>query len=644
MSCTTERDKQARVLEAATRIARGCVTVELRCPHCGRYVGQRAGPHDDCPGAQPLADWEPTVHDEAGNVVWALSPEPAPQRIVRGPWSRPAAVWDVLDALVAAGGRPYEVGGVCRDRFLALLQARRENPVLLDDPERLAEYLAGVKSKDFDLEVHGLSPDEIVAAVRDLGYPWKVVGQRFGVVDIALPGGVECQVAPGREEITVGIVHHDVEVDFNVPSLKRACARRDTPYGALVCDPYTGEMYDFYGGMRDLEQGILRHTSPAFADDSGRPLRVMRQCSQFDLAVQPETIALSATLLGKFLAITPGQRKGVQLAEWQSWARKARRPELGLEFLRQAGWLQAFPELEALLRVPPELAHLAQPPGPDGIPQGVPQDPRHHPEGGAWRHTLLAVAAAAQLAGRPLVISQPGQADLVLALLSTSDREDVVYAALLHDTAKDETTVVEPSGQVTSKGHAARSAERAQEFLEGIGVSKEQQQRVCALVRDHMDYASFMGSERHVLRLARRLQAAGTNIEMLTRLVAADMGARPPRPAELPPQMVQLLATARRMGIAQGITSPVLTGQYLMGAFPNLVPSPFMGQVLRAAEAAQKTGAFSTVEEGLAWVREHFRLPAQEQPWPRRGRAGGLDWRREEAQRRTKPTPPEKAL
>ncbi len=53
-----------------------------------------------------------------------------------------------------------------------------------------------------------------------------------------------------------------------------------------------GTLVDPYGGAADLAAGVLRHVSPAFAEDPLRVLRVARFAARFGFAVAPETEAL----------------------------------------------------------------------------------------------------------------------------------------------------------------------------------------------------------------------------------------------------------------------------------------------------------------------------------------------------------------
>ena len=57
-----------------------------------------------------------------------------------------------------------------------------------------------------------------------------------------------------------------------------------------------GTLIDPYGGEADLRAGVLRHVSPAFAEDPLRVLRVARFAARFGFVVAPETEALMRAL------------------------------------------------------------------------------------------------------------------------------------------------------------------------------------------------------------------------------------------------------------------------------------------------------------------------------------------------------------
>jgi tRNA nucleotidyltransferase (CCA-adding enzyme) len=249
-----------------------------------------------------------------------------------------------------------------------------------------------------------------------------------------------------------------------------------------------------------------------------------------------------------------------------------------LTFLRECGWLQAYPELAALI--------------------GCPQNPKWHPEGDVWTHTLLVTDEAAKIAMRDR--------------LNTHDRATLVLAALCHDVGKPETTEV-CADRVRSPGHAG-ATETFRHFLDRIGAPASIVERVIALCIHHLAHIDFTDSARHVRRLAWSLSRGGETVEMLARLVEADSSGRPPLPKGLPERMTRLLGLARQLQAADTSPRPLLLGRHLLAL--GFKPGPYMGDMLRAAYEAQLDGEFTQLEAAYEWVRRTYAIGLLSSPPP----------------------------
>src|SRR5687767_5617037 len=67
--------------------------------------------------------------------------------------------------------------------------------------------------------------------------------------------------------------------------------RRDLTINAMARGE-DGALVDPFGGKKDLESGVLRHVSEAFAEDPVRILRLARFAARFGFDVAPDTMAL----------------------------------------------------------------------------------------------------------------------------------------------------------------------------------------------------------------------------------------------------------------------------------------------------------------------------------------------------------------
>jgi len=166
-------------------------------------------------------------------------------------------------------------------------------------------------------------------------------------------------------------------------TLEQDLERRDLTINAIARDN-DGTLIDPWGGRRDLEDRVLRHVSPAFAEDPLRVLRVARFAARFaklGFTIAPETQKLMSEIVasGEIEALKPER-------VWQETAKALGEdePAAYISVLRSCGALaRVFPEVDALF--------------------GVPQSERWHPEIDTGVHVLLALMIAAKLTPAPTV-------------------------------------------------------------------------------------------------------------------------------------------------------------------------------------------------------------------------------------------------
>lgn len=443
----------------------------------------------------------------------------------------------VLRDLREAGYRAMIVGGAVRDA------------------------LAGLDPKDFDIEVYGISYDQLAGFLSRYGRV-DLVGKSFGVVkcrdvDFSVP----------RRESKIGAHHRDFLAAFDESITPReAASRRDFTINAMSLDPLTGELIDFFGGREDLKNRVLRATSPAFREDPLRVLRGMQFACRFDLRLDPETAAECRLLVNEYSTIAK-ERTG---EEFRKWAEKSNRPGRLIEYLTDSGWIVHFPEIEAL--------------------KGVPQDPEWHPEGDVATHTMLVVDQAARIADE--------------AELKGDERSVLLFSALCHDLAKATTTQLrDKDGRMrwTSWGHEAAGGPIARELLERIGIKSAVVEQVVPLVENHLAHSNFAKdpTPRAVRRLAVRLAPA--SIAQLTRLIEADASGCPPRPGGLPEKARRLLEAAHEQSVEKKPQEALILGRHVLPYFEGR-PGRHIGEVVTAAYEAQTDGVFSSGEEALRWL------------------------------------------
>lgn len=142
----------------------------------------------------------------------------------------------------------YLVGGAVRDKLLGLPVAERDWVVVGASAEQLQALGYTSVGKDFPVFLHPVSREEYALA------------------------RTERKTAPGYAGFAFN-------TDLSV-TLEEDLLRRDLTINAMA-ETAHGELIDPYGGRNDLDQGLLKHVSPAFAEDPVRILRVARFAARF---------------------------------------------------------------------------------------------------------------------------------------------------------------------------------------------------------------------------------------------------------------------------------------------------------------------------------------------------------------------------
>ncbi len=446
-------------------------------------------------------------------------------------------VLELAQLIQGAGGRAFLVGGSVRDLIL------------------------GVPVKDFDVEVFGLTAKQLQETLATR-FRFDTCGASFGVlklqhqnIDVALP----------RRESKQGTGHKGFLIDSDpFLSIADAARRRDFTINAIYYDPLTGAFEDPYDGRADLQQRILRHVSPQFAEDPLRVLRGMQFVARFSLTPAPETIALCQQIEIEGL---PPERL---LGEWTKFLLKGVDMSAGLAFLRQTGWVRYFPELAALI--------------------GCEQDPQWHPEGDVWNHTCLCLDAFAR--HRVGIATE----DLIVGL-----------AVLCHDMGKPATTAYDPiKKRIRSLGHDEKGVSPTLRFLKRLTNEERLLREVPPLVQCHMrPYAMWKGKVGDAA--VRRLALKVGRIDRLLRVAQADDEGRDESirgGSSAGEDLRWLAAQAERLRVAATAPRPILMGRHLLAlGYP---PGPQLGRWLQACFEAQLDGAFSDLDGALAYFKRHY--------------------------------------
>lgn len=419
---------------------------------------------------------------------------------------------DIAREIAAQGGRALLVGGCVRDGLLGLpLEA----------------------CGDIDCEVHGLSPEALRALLGAFG-PVDESGAAFGVytlaqahIDFALP----------RLETRTGALHTDFHVTL-CPALspERAAARRDFTVNAIMRDALTGEQIDPYGGAADLERRVLRAVPGGqFEEDPLRVLRGAQFAARFSLTPDADTLAAMARMPLHHLSAPR------VLAEVKKALLGARDPGVFFEVLREAGALEPWFE---------EVAALCD----------VPQNPRYHPEGDAFAHTMLVLREAAAVRDR------------------VQDPFAFMLAALTHDLGKAVTTQRGSKGEWQSIGHETAGVPLTKRLLARLGVGGAAKREAEELCRLHMRVHHCYYGRSRVSRTNLLFDDCTFPRELALLAICDVRGTGKPR--ELAQDEVRFIEE-RLACYQEAAARPMPTAAMLREA--GVLPGPQMGAALREA-------------------------------------------------------------
>lgn len=138
--------------------------------------------------------------------------------------------------------------------------------------------LAGIKNFDIDLATD-LSPEELVEACEESGLKTVPIGIKFGTVGVVL-NNQTLEVTSLRKDIKTDGRHAVVEFTSDWES---DASRRDLTINAIYADE-KGSVFDYYNGIDDLENGVVRFIGNAgqrIKEDYLRILRFFRFYSIF---------------------------------------------------------------------------------------------------------------------------------------------------------------------------------------------------------------------------------------------------------------------------------------------------------------------------------------------------------------------------
>lgn len=332
----------------------------------------------------------------------------------------------------------YRVGGAVRDALLGLPVRERDWVVVGASPQQMIDAGFRPVGRDFPVFLHPQTHEEYALARTERKSGCGYHGFTF---------------------------HTDAEV-----TLEEDLRRRDLTINAIAEDE-DGWLIDPYGGRADLASRLLRHVSPAFAEDPVRILRVARFAARFaplGFTVARETLALMRHMVGD------GEVEHlVPERVWKETARALTADGRRDPDYRPSAFFLTLRDCGALAHVMPEIDALF----------GVPQPVRYHPEIDTGDHVMRAIDVAHRLGFGPKVRT----------------------ATLLHDLGKALTPREQLPGH---RQHDQRGVPLVQAFCQRLRVPAAHRDLALVVTREHINV--HRARERRaetLLELLERLRA-----------------------------------------------------------------------------------------------------------------------------------------
>jgi poly(A) polymerase len=421
------------------------------------------------------------------------------------------------------------------------------------------DLLLGREPKDYDVATNA-TPRQVMTIFPET----YAVGAQFGVVLVPAPdsgSAPDCEAEGGSKSACVEVAtfrsdigytdgRHPDEVRFsNDP--REDVARRDFTINGMLLDPVSGEVFDYVGGRKDLEAGIIRtigNPQHRFTEDKLRMLRAVRFAARFEYTIEPATFAAMQALADQ-ITVVSRERVRDELTRMLTEGHASR----AFLMLDESGLLQfVLPEISAM--------------------HGVEQPPEFHPEGDVFVHTLL------------LLDNLPQPCPPTLG-----------WGALLHDVGKPATFRIAPD-RIRFDGHVDVGVKIAQAICRRLRFSNDDTEQILALVDNHMRFGDAMKMKESTLKKFMRLRDFDEHMA----LHRADCLASHrnlttyefirQRRAEIPPEKMR--------------PAPLVNGKDLIAA--GHVPGPKFKEILSAVEDAQLEGRLPSRDAALEFVRREF--------------------------------------
>lgn len=430
-----------------------------------------------------------------------------------------------------SGVEVYLVGGVIRDKFL------------------------GRPTKDIDITVIGNGIDFAHRIAHSFRLKRVIEYKEFGTASIPYRG-INIEVATARSEVYKSESRKPIVFESN---LQEDLARRDFTINTLAM-PLNEEkiftLIDYFGGLRDLNSGLIRtplDPVTTFSEDPLRILRAIRFATQLGFRIEHSTFNAIKQVRER-LKIVSQERITEEL---KKIIMSPIKPSKGFILMLQTGLLPlVLPEIDAL--------------------RGVDQrNGFHHKD--VFYHTMQVLDNISKY----------------------TDRFELRFAALVHDIAKPLTKKFVEGKGWTFHGHNEVAVPIIKTMCRRLRLPNKVMEYAIKLTRLHLRPISLAEEGVTDSAVRRLIVEAGEDLEDLITLCRADVTSKnPEKVAEYMgnfDRVVRRVQEVKEKDRLRAFQSPVRGDEIMQ--ICNLQPGPAVGYIKKAIEEAILNGEIPNTYE-----------------------------------------------
>ena len=422
----------------------------------------------------------------------------------------------------------------------------------LGDKENIPTYivggyvrdtLLGKSCQDIDIMVEGDGIAFAKLLANELKVNVTVDYDKFGTALIPYPN-VDIEVATARKE---KYQSDSRKPEITSSTVEEDMSRRDFTINAIAASlmPSSfGELYDPFGGIKDLQKGLLitpLDPDETFSDDPLRMLRAVRFSAQLQYEIAAATLDSISRNIHR-LEIVSWERIRDEIIK----SLTTKKPSIAFYLMKETGLLtHVFPEMDIMSGVE--------------IINGM-----GHKD--VFTHTLQVVDNAAKL----------------------TDKMDVRFAALVHDIAKPPTKRFEPKKGWTFHGHDEIGRRMLKKVARRMKLSNNLRDYLMLLTKLHLRPIALAKKEITDSAIRRVMAEAGEHVDDLMILCRADITTKNPKKVSQYmgnfERVETLMQDVKLRDEMREFQSPV-RGEEIMKIF-KLKPGRQVGKIKEAIEEA----------------------------------------------------------